>query len=129
MAVCEGPMSQMRKDVFTGRWVIMAETDTVRPTDFQFKPFTRGDGFCPFCEANEASTPPEVFAIRQPGSRRNGSGWHVRVVPNHRPRLRIEGDLGRRGEGVHDLMNGMGAHEIIVETPRHDRSLHELDVE
>jgi UDPglucose--hexose-1-phosphate uridylyltransferase len=41
--------------------------------------------------------------------------------------LRIEGELGRRGEGFHDLMNGVGAHEIIVETPRHDRSLHQLE--
>ncbi len=121
-------MSQMRKDVFTGRWVIMAETDVVKATDFQFKPFTRGDGFCPFCETNESSTPPEVFAIRPPGSLPNGPGWHVRVVPNSEPRMRIEGDLGRRGEGIHDLMNGIGAHEIIAETPRHDCSLHQLEV-
>ena len=51
------------------------------------------------------------------------------VVPNNQPRLRIEGDLGRRGEGFHDLMNGVGAHEIVAETPRHDLSLHELEVE
>lgn len=122
-------MSQMRKDVFTGRWVIISEADTVRPTDFQFKPFTRPDGFCPFCETNESSTPPEVFAVRQPDSLANGPGWQVRVVPNNQPRLRIEGELGRRGEGFHDLMNGIGADEIIAETPRHDRSLHELEVE
>ncbi len=119
-------MSQMRKDIFTGRWVIVEETATVRPSDFHFQKFVRGTTFCPFCETNEASTPPEVFAVRKSGSRPNGSGWSVRVVPNSNPRLRIEGDLGRRGEGLHDLMNGVGAHEIIVETPRHDRSLHEL---
>ena len=45
------------------------------------------------------------------------------------PRLRIEGELGRRAEGFHDLMNGVGAHEIIAETPRHDRSLHELEIQ
>jgi UDPglucose--hexose-1-phosphate uridylyltransferase len=59
----------------------------------------------------------------------NGPGWSVRVVPNSRPHLRIEGELGRCGEGFHDLMNGVGAHEIIAETPRHDRSLHELEPE
>ena len=121
-------MSQMRKDVFTGRWVIVAETTTVRPSDFQFKQFVRETTFCPFCETNEASTPPEVFAIRKPGSRPNGPGWSVRVVPNSDPRLRIEGDLGRRAQGFHDLMNGVGAHEITVETPGHDRSLHELEI-
>jgi UDPglucose--hexose-1-phosphate uridylyltransferase len=117
----------MRKDIFTGRWVIVEETATVRPSDFHFQKFVRGTTFCPFCETNEASTPPEVFAVRKPGSRPNGPGWSVRVVPNSNPRLRIEGELGRRGEGLHDLMNGVGAHEIIAETPRHDRSLHELE--
>jgi UDPglucose--hexose-1-phosphate uridylyltransferase len=52
----------------------------------------------------------------------------VRVVSNSNPLLRIEGELGRHAQGIHDLMNGVGAHEIIVETPRHDRSLHELEV-
>ena len=112
-------MSQIRKDVFTGRWVIMAETASVQPSDFHFKRFVSETTFCPFCETNEASTPPEVFAIRNPGSSPNGPGWSVRVVPNTAPRLRIEGELGRRAEGFHDLMNGVGAHEIIAETSRH----------
>lgn len=121
-------MSQMRKDIFSGRWVIVEDTAEVQPSEFRFKRFTRETGFCPFCETNEGSTPPEVFAIRREGSSPNGPGWRVRVVPNIKPRLRIEADLGRRAEGFHDLMNGVGAHEIIVETPRHDRSLHELEV-
>jgi UDPglucose--hexose-1-phosphate uridylyltransferase len=118
----------MRKDILTGRWVIMSEGTAVRPADFLFKKFARETTFCPFCETNEASTPPEVFAIRKPGSAANGPGWSVRVVPNVAPRLRIEGELGRRAAGIHDLMNGVGAHEIIVETPRHDRCLHELEI-
>lgn len=121
-------MSEMRKDIFTGRWVITAESATLRPADFRFKKFTRETTFCPFCETNETSTPGEIFAIRRPGSYANGPGWLVRVVPNSQPRLRIEGELGRRAEGFHDLMNGIGADEIIAETPRHDRSLHELDL-
>ena len=122
-------MSQMRKDIFTDRWVIVEEGDGLQPTDFHFKKFVRDTRFCPFCERNEAETPPEVFAIRNRGSSPNGPGWLVRVVPNSRPRLRIEGQLGRRAEALHDLMNGVGAHEIIVETSRHDRSLHELERE
>ena len=121
-------MSQFRKDVFTGRWVIVAQAEVVRPSDFHFKKFTRETTFCPFCETHEPSTPPEIFAIRQAGSPANGAGWAVRVVPNSQLRLRIEGDLGRRPEGFHDLMNGVGADEIIAETHRHDRSLHELEV-
>jgi len=89
----------------------------------------RGAPFCPFCESHESATPKEVFAIRNLGSSPNGSGWSVTVAPNSRPRLRIEGELARRAEVLHDLMNGVGAHEIIVETSRHDRSLHELEIE
>jgi UDPglucose--hexose-1-phosphate uridylyltransferase len=121
-------MSQMRKDVFTGRWVIIADPATVQPSDFHFKKFVREARFCPFCETNEASTPPEIFAIRNPGSPPNGPGWSVRVVPNSAPRLRIEGELDGRAEGFHDLMNGVGAHEIVAETPRHDCGLHELEI-
>ena len=122
-------MSNMRKDIFTDRWVIVAGNDGLPPTDFHFKKFARDRDFCPFCESHEAATPKEVFAIRNLGSIPDGPGWSVRVVPNSRPRLRIEGELARRGEALHDLMNGVGAHEIIVETSRHDRSLHELEIE
>jgi len=122
-------MSQIRKDIFTDRWVIVEESDESRTTEFHFKKFARDTSFCPFCESNEAATPPEVFAIRGPGSSPNGPGWSVRVVPNSRPQLRIEGQLKRRAEALHDLMNGVGAHEIIAETSRHDRSLHELEIE
>ncbi len=122
-------MSNMRKDIFTGRWVIVADGDGLQPTDFHFKKFVRDTGFCPFCEHNEATTPEGVFVIRNHQSSPNGPGWSVRVVPNSQPRVRIEGELERRAEALHDLMNGVGAHEIIVETSRHDRSLHELEIE
>ncbi len=74
-------MSQMRKNIFTDRWVILQEGDEPRPTDFHFKKFARDTGFCPFCENNEAATPPEVFAIRSRESSPNRVGWSVRVVP------------------------------------------------
>ena len=41
----------------------------------------------------------------------------MRVVPNRFPALRIEGDLGKEGQGIYDKMNGIGAHEVIIETP------------
>ncbi len=54
------------------------------------------------------------------------SGWHVRVVPNKFPVLEIEGDTGRDAEGLYDKMNGLGAHEVIVETPRHTETLADM---
>jgi len=122
-------MSQMRKDVFTDRWAIVAETNILQALDLPFKKLTKEGSFCPFCENNEAATPPEVFAIRSPGSFPNRPGWLVRVVPNCNPRLKIEGELRPRADGFYDLMNGVGAHEIIAESPRHDRVLHELEVD
>ena len=122
-------MTQMRRDIFTDRWVIVEQNERVQPGDLRFEKFTHDTRVCPFCEGNEGATPPEVFAIRNRGSSPNGPGWSVRVVPNSQPRLRIEGELERHAEGLHDLMNGVGAHEIIAETARHDRSLHELEIE
>jgi UDPglucose--hexose-1-phosphate uridylyltransferase len=74
-------------------------------------------------------TPPEIHAIRQPGTAPNSQGWQLRVVPNKFPALQIEGDLNRRGLGVFDLCNGVGAHEVIVETPDHQRHMADLSVE
>src|SRR5678810_467848 len=64
-------------------------------------------------------TPRELLAHRN-GSAPNGPGWDLRVVPNQFPVLRVEGHLDRQGEGLFDRMNGIGAHEVIIETPRHD---------
>jgi UDPglucose--hexose-1-phosphate uridylyltransferase len=44
-------------------------------------------------------------------------------VPNKFPALRIEGELSREGEGIYDKMNGIGAHEVVIETPRHEQNL------
>ena len=50
----------------------------------------------------------------------------MRVVPNKFPVLGIEGELNRQGEGMYDKMNGVGAHEIIIETPQHNVMLSEM---
>jgi UDPglucose--hexose-1-phosphate uridylyltransferase len=42
------------------------------------------------------------------------------------PALRIEGKLGREGIGMSDMMNGVGAHEVIIETPDHKKELSDL---
>ena len=53
-------------------------------------------------------------------------GWKVRVVPNRYPALMIEGELDREAAGIYDRMNGVGAHEVVIETPEHSRDLSEL---
>jgi UDPglucose--hexose-1-phosphate uridylyltransferase len=48
--------------------------------------------------------------------------WSVRVTPDRQPLLRIEGDPGRRGVGMSDVMNAIGAHELVTDTPAHERT-------
>ena len=122
-------MPQLRKDPVLGRWVIIATERGKRPTDFVTEPEERKPGFCPFDEGNEDKTPPEVMAYRAPGTAPDTPGWTVRVVPNKFPALSIEGDLDRAGEGMYDKMNGVGAHEVVIETPVHDRRLADLPIE
>jgi UDPglucose--hexose-1-phosphate uridylyltransferase len=115
---------EIRKDPITGRSVIIATGRQQRPDDFRReRVMAVGRDQCPFCPGREALTPPEVLAYRPGGGGANGPGWDVRVVPNKFPALRVEGTLDRRGEGLFDRMSGIGAHEVIIETPDHDRTL------
>ncbi len=122
-------MPELRMDPIKERWVIIAVERARRPEDFQIPPEETRLHACPFCYGNEDKTPPEVFAIRPPDSPPDTSGWRVRVTPNKYPALRIEGDLVREGVGVFDRMSGIGAHEVVIENPDHNRSLADLSIE
>src|SRR6059036_1566216 len=110
-------MPELRKDPVIGRWVIISTERGRRPTSFGPTAPEPRSGFCPFCPGSEDKTPPEVYAVRANGGPPNSTGWMVRVVPNKFPALEIEGSLDRRGEGLYDKMNGVGAHEVVIETP------------
>jgi len=121
-------MPELRRDPVTGRWVIIATDRQKRPNDFQVersadKTRLFGREHCPFCPGHEWLTPPEVLSYRQNGGAPNSPGWDVRVVPNKFPALQVEGSLDRMGEGMFDRMRGVGAHEVIIETPDHGRTL------
>jgi UDPglucose--hexose-1-phosphate uridylyltransferase len=121
-------LPELRKDPIVGRWVIISTDRAKRPTDFVREQVKFKGGFCPFCYGNESKTPPEILAYRpnsNAGSvpQKDSSGWTVRVVPNKFPALGIEGNLNRQAEGMFDKMNGVGAHEVIIETPEHGQNL------
>ncbi len=116
-------MPELRKDPIYGRWVIISTERSRRPSDFAPEERRSIGGFCPLCEGNEDRTPPEVLAFRDNGTPPNSPGWSLRVVPNKFPALRIEGELDREGDGIYDKMNGIGAHEVVIETPRHSETL------
>ncbi|HXA66791.1 MAG TPA: galactose-1-phosphate uridylyltransferase [Bryobacteraceae bacterium] len=113
-------MSDIRKDPVTGRWVIISGKRAARPGDFtRTRDLPKPNGRCPFCYGHEADTPPEILSYRE-----NGNGhWNLRVVPNKFSALRVEGMLDREGEGLYDRMSGVGAHEVIIESPDHEMSL------
>jgi len=121
-------MPEFRKDPLTDSWVIMAEERGQRPQDFSEEdPLDEPREFCPFEPGNEDMTPPEVYAIRPDSDQRQD--WAVRVVPNKYPALAIEGTLNREGVGMFDKMNGVGAHEVVIETPEHDLELPDYSAE
>lgn len=117
-------MPELRKDPVTSRWVIISTERQKRPTDFGVEHGVQlGVEDCPFCSGREDLTPREVLAYRQNGGAPNSPGWDLRVVPNRFPALRVEGTLQREAEGIFDRMNGIGAHEVIIETPYHQKTL------
>jgi UDPglucose--hexose-1-phosphate uridylyltransferase len=124
-------MPELRKDPVLGRWVIISTERSKRPKDFKFEPEKKNISpkECPFCPGNEGATPPEIFVYRNKDTAPNTTGWTLRVIPNKFPALRIEGDISRRGEGIYDRMNGIGAHEVIIETPDHSKDLADLEPE
>ncbi len=122
-------MPELRKDPIIGRWVIVATERARRPGNFvdPGENVFEEEGVCPFCVHHETYTPPEVYSIRDNGSHPNSPGWKVRVVPSIKPIMKIEGSLTRRGTALYDVMDDVGAHEVIVETPDHIANMADLD--
>ncbi len=120
-------MPELRKDPIIGRWVIIAVERARRPKAFSAAMSMPEEGECPFCEGKESNTPPEIFAIRKEGTKPDQRGWDTRVIPSKAPFLRIEGETNRHGRGLYDVMGGVGAHEIIIETPKHIANIADLD--
>lgn len=126
-------MPELRKDVVTGRWVIIATERSKRPDDFRpaqvAEPRKESLAFCPFCPGNESKTPPEVYAVREDGSTADQPGWQIRVVPNKFPALQPGSPPPKKVKGVYQWMEGVGVHEVIIETPNHNQELSDLSLE
>ncbi len=119
-------MAELRREPVTRMWVVVTTDHPKEPEDYlPFKPPYRQqeqEGPCPFCPGNEGMTPEETFSL-------NGKEeeWAIRVIPNKFPFFHIEGEFGRRPEGMYDVMEAIGAHEIVVESPEHHQNLATMD--
>jgi UDPglucose--hexose-1-phosphate uridylyltransferase len=122
-------MPELRKDPIIGRWVIISTERGKRPSHFGQTEKRISPKACPFCPGNESATPNEIMAYRPDGSEANKPGWSLRVVSNKYPALIIEGELDREPKGIYDRMNGIGAHEVIIETPHHEHDLVDLPLQ
>jgi UDPglucose--hexose-1-phosphate uridylyltransferase len=107
-------------------WTILTQGHSRRPQDFVLRQTEAQSSTCSLCGGHENLTAAELYACRPSGSAPNQPGWLVRVVPNRSPVLRIEGERISQAEGLYDQMSGIGAHEVIIETPDHDKSMADL---
>ncbi len=118
-------MSIIRQDLSTKDWTIFALERAKRPKDFsqkkRRKSSIRHSANCPFCKGNEDKTPKELFRVSNDGS------WLIRVVPNKYPALSSREELNysvsRHIDGPYLNMEGIGSHEVIIESPRHNDSI------
>jgi UDPglucose--hexose-1-phosphate uridylyltransferase len=118
---------EFRRDPLHNTWVVFSPERQRRPQDFSPGVLQVGT-LDPFAEGNERLTPPEVYAIRAEKTRPNEPGWKVRVVPNRYPAMRVEGHLDAMPVGLYDRMTGIGAHEVIIETPSGKIALEDMSV-
>lgn len=99
---------ELRKDPITRSWVMTGDDPAESPP--------RSEAVCLFCQGSPEPT--QVIAAVP-----DASAWSARAVVHPAPLYHIEGEPGRRGDGIYDRMNSVGAHEVLVENPRHDRHL------
>jgi UDPglucose--hexose-1-phosphate uridylyltransferase len=119
-------MSTLRLDRTTGSWAVLAPRRSARPHTalaMERSPLPERDPTCPFCPGNEEETPPEI--ARYP----DGARWNVRVVPNLFAALGSGAGNGHPPESseLFQEIPGAGSHEVVVESPRHDARLDELE--
>lgn len=153
----DAPAPELRIDQLTGLRALIAPGRQGRPDAFASQRIAvpaDDAGGCPFCEGHEGETPPEVWANRPAGGEPDTPGWRQRAVPNLYPALtndeppRDAWDAGARSvsesgltssadpllasarTAESDLFSAVpatGAHEVIVNAPRHVASLAELE--
>jgi UDPglucose--hexose-1-phosphate uridylyltransferase len=117
-------MSEIRQDPTIKEWVIIASERRKRLSDFVHQvskpekpPFVSS---CPYCPGNEKMTPTAVLCYTDSSA----GGWQIRVVNNRFPAVTPKGDTSRHLEnGCFLSLDGVGFHEVIVETPAHNKPL------
>ncbi len=126
-------MTELRRDMVRDSWVLIANGKALKPSDFPINKSSvslLGEEICPFCEGNEALTPGELDAFRPNASLPNEPGWLVRAITNKYAMFAMKNeDLEFCCSGIYSRCNGLGQHEVVIETPQHGIQLHELEAD
>ena len=115
-------MSEIRYDLIDDEFVIIAPERLRKPDSYKEKEKISIKD-CPFCPGNEDLTTKAIFTLG------NGSSWKVRVIPNLYKALKIETPLVFSDVGIYEKIEGFGAHEVIIDTPRHLLRMDEFTLE
>jgi UDPglucose--hexose-1-phosphate uridylyltransferase len=124
-------VNEIRRDYLLDRWVVIATERKKRPSDFAKKLEPAEHGNCPFEPGNEDKTPAaQLVYLKGKGNAtkkaKDADGfrhkdWLVRCFPNLFPAFSPpEAGVQRvRVKVNRSLLNAVGAHEVIVESPNH----------
>jgi UDPglucose--hexose-1-phosphate uridylyltransferase len=121
-------MPELRQNPLTGGWVLMALQRSHRP-GADISGDEKDQRPCPFCPGNESHTTPEIWALGRESGRPDSPGWKVRIIPNLFPALSPSAIEEEDIRGTRHSYAGKGHHEIVVQTPDHDRYLKDMSVE
>ena len=103
---------EIRRDPITQSWVVLGQPENLDETAAP----------CPL-DAAHVDKRPAILSLPNEGP------WQVRVIPHPDPLYRIEGEPSRLAEGMYDKMGALGAHEVVIETPQHDKRMSQFSDE
>ena len=78
------------------------------------------DPACPFCPGNEEHLAEIVAETPALPNADHGADWQIRIVRNRYPIVMPAGPLDLEGDGAR------GRHEVVVDSPRHDRDIADM---
>lgn len=125
-------MPELRRDLIHDKWVLIATEQALEPRFFPINrngTYVRKDTICPFCDGNEALTPPEIAAVRGENSAPDSPGWIVRTVPSKYSAFRLEGYLQEGQSGIYHCCNGLGKQEVVIGNSDHNCLFHQFSYE
>lgn len=122
--------NEIRQNKVTREWVVYSAARGKRPKDFRSdtgrkEPLPPVDANCPFCPGNEHLLGALVMEMENAG----GGGWQTRVVRNKFPAVVPDAETERVRKGIYLAMGGYGRHEVIIESPAHDRQVATLSLQ